>query len=163
MNSFIKTAVVFAVIICASGAALAQQPSLEGTMEARKIIVNKEKNEIAVPAEKVVPRDIVEYTLRYRNTGKASARGVELVGPVPSGTAYIDDSASQGFGVSPLFSIDGGKNYQEAPVTYLAKKDDGTEEQRKATPEMITHIKWRMNEALQASEIVNTSYRVRVK
>lgn len=163
MSTFFKTAVVFAVILCASGAALAQQPSLEGTMEARKIIVNKEKNEIAVPAEKVVPRDIVEYTLRYRNTGKGSARGVELVGPVPSGTEYIDDSASQGSGASPLFSIDGGKTYQEAPITYVVLKADGTEEQREATPEMITHIKWRMNEALKASEIVKTSYRVRVK
>lgn len=163
MKAFFLTAIVFVLTLATAGGAFAQQPSLEGTMEARKIVVDKDEKEIAIPAERVVPRDIVEYMLRYRNTGDVVARGVELVGPIPEGTVYVDESASKGEAMKPLFSIDGGETYQEAPVYYVLKKGKDREERRKATPDMITHIKWTMKEALKKSEIIETSYRVRVK
>jgi hypothetical protein len=43
-------------------------------MEARKIVIDEKNNEVAVPADKVFPEDVVEYTLRYRNTSKSSRR-----------------------------------------------------------------------------------------
>lgn len=155
--------IVFSLLLSVSVSAFAQEPSLEGSMEAHKIVADKRKDETAVPADKVVPDDVVEYTLRYRNEGKNSASGVELIGPVPPGTAYIDNSISSSRVFTALFSIDGGKSYHQPPVTFTVVNEDGKEEKGEATPEMFTHLKWRMNEDLEASGIVTASYRVLVE
>lgn len=163
MKAVIKSVIVFSLFLSVSTCVFAQAPTLEGNMEARKIVTDEKNNEVAVPADKVVPDDVVEYRLRYRNTGKVSASGVELIGPVPEGTVYIDKSVSGSKGVTALFSIDGGKEYHLPPVTYVFLNEDGKEEKREATSDMITHIKWRMSEELEAASIVTTSYRVRVE
>ncbi|MDZ7860538.1 MAG: hypothetical protein U5O15_07715 [Candidatus Krumholzibacteriota bacterium] len=155
--------IVFSLLLSVSVSAFAQEPLLRGSMEAHKIVADKRKDETAVPADKVVPDDVVEYTLRYRNEGKNSASGVELIGPVPPGTAYIDDSISSSRVFTALLSIDGGKSYHQPPVTFTVVNEDGKEEKREATPEMVTHLKWKMNEDLEASGIVTASYRVLVE
>ncbi|MCD6380333.1 DUF11 domain-containing protein [bacterium] len=159
----VMSVIVFSLFLSVSTCVFAQAPVLKGDMEARKIVIDEKNNEVDVPADKVVPNDVVEYTLRYRNTGEASASGVELVGPVPPGTVYMEKSVSNDRDIAALFSIDGGKSYHSAPVTYFFVNKDGKKEERKATLDMITHIKWKMSEDLEASGIVTTSYRVQVK
>ncbi len=158
------SAAIFLVFIAVFAAnASAGEPVLTGEMEAQKIVMNEENREIAVPAEKVFPGDTVEYMLKYRNTGDVSASGVDLVGPVPSGTVYLDRTASDNKGLSPVFSIDGGKRYGQWPVIYEVIRKDGSSEQKVATPEMITHIKWAMGETLDIGQEVAVSYRVKVR
>ena len=129
----------------------------------RKIVVDENNREIAVSADKVYPLDMIEYTLRYRNSGTASAEGINLVGPIPAGTVYLDLTATDTEGKHPLFSIDGGRTFQDAPVTYVAVNDEGEEEARKATPDMITHIQWKVDGGLDAGRELVVSYRVQVK
>ncbi len=62
----------------------------------------------------------------------------------------------------PLFSIDQGKTYHEAPVTYIEIDENGQEVTRKATPDMITHIKWMMGDVMEVGQEVSVSYRVQV-
>ena len=155
---------LFVVLLSPSGwAAPMSAPDLAGTMEAHKIILNKENHEIAVSADKVFPRDKIEYTLRYRNVGGAAASGVSLVGPIPAGTVYLDKTASSAASMHPLYSIDGGKSYHRAPFTYVYLDAAGTEQRRVATPDMYTHIKWNVDGALGAGKDVLVSYRVQVK
>jgi uncharacterized repeat protein (TIGR01451 family) len=132
-------------------------------MSARKIVLDEKNREIAVPAETVYPRDTVQYTLKYRNAGTAAASGVSLVGPIPAGTVYLDKSATDVDGVRPLYSIDGGKSYREAPVTYVVVDENGNEQERIATPDMITHVKWMMGGILDVDQEVSVSYRVEVQ
>lgn len=162
MKTVFKLFGVF-LFLSVSASAFAQEPSLKGSMEAHKIVTDKKKNETAVPADKVVPDDVVEYTLRYCNEGETSASGVELIGPVPPGTAYIDNSISSSRVFTELFSIDDGKSYHQPPVTYTFVNEDGKEEKREATPDMVTHLKWKVNEDLESSGIVTASYRVLVE
>jgi uncharacterized repeat protein (TIGR01451 family) len=150
-------------LLVISTTAFAQAPSLSGEMEARKIVVDENDREIAVPAENVYPHDTVEYTLKYRNSGNAAASGVNLVGPVPAGTVYLDRTATDFEGLHPVFSIDGGKTYHEAPVTYVVVDEDGREQEKVATPDMITHVMWVMNGTLDIGQEVSVSYRVQVK
>ena len=159
----VMSVILFSLFLSVSTCVFAQEPALKGRMEAHKIVIDEKNNEVAVAADEVVPKDVVEYTLRYRNTGKTPASGVELIGPVPQGTVYIEKSVSTGKGVKSLFSIDGGKTYQSVPVTYVFVSKDGKAEKRKATPDMITHIKWEMSEDLEASSFVTSSYRVQVE
>jgi len=155
---------VFVALSSPSGwAAPVNAPDLAGTMEAHKIVLNKENREIAVSADKVFPQDKIEYTLRYRNVGGAAASGVSLVGPIPAGTVYLDKTASSGAAMHPLYSIDGGKSYHRAPFTYVYLDAAGKEQRRVATPDMYTHIKWNVEGALGAGKNVVVSYRVQVK
>ena len=156
------TAVILVLVLAAS-AAYAQGPNLVGGMEARKIVLDEENHEIAVPADQVFPLDTIEYTLTYRNAGNASAAGINLIGPVPEGTVYLEETATDIESVHPLFSIDGGKSYHEAPVTYTIVNEQGEEETREATSDMITHVQWKMATNLDVGQEVIVSYRVQVK
>jgi uncharacterized repeat protein (TIGR01451 family) len=156
------TAAILVLVLTAS-AAYGQGPKLTGDMEARKIVLDENNREIAVSADQVFPLDTIEYTLTYRNTGNASAAGINLVGPIPEGTAYLDRTATEIENIHPLFSIDDGKSFQKAPVTYVVVNDEGEEEVREATPDMITHVQWRMNGGLDVGHEVVVSYRVQVK
>jgi uncharacterized repeat protein (TIGR01451 family) len=124
--------------------------------------MGKENREIAVSAEKVYPRDMIEYTLRYKNVGDADASGVDLVGPIPVGTVYLEKTATEAADMRPTFSIDGGKSFHEAPVTYVVKNEKGIEERKIATPDMYTHVMWNVASSLEVGKEISVSYRVRV-
>lgn len=157
------TAAVLLVILVASSASAFGGPNLAGTMEAHKIVMGKENREVAVSADKVYPKDKIEYTLRYKNVGDASASGVDLVGPVPAGTIYLEKTATESSALHPLFSIDGGKSFHEAPVTYVATNDQGVEERRVASADMYTHVMWNVSSVLEVGREIMVSYRVQVK
>ena len=159
----LASAVLLLVMLTFACPAFGQGPNLTGEMEAYKIIHDENDREIAVPAENVYPHDTVEYTLKYRNSGNAAASGVNLVGPVPAGTVYLDQTATDIEGLDPLFSIDGGNTYQEYPVTYVVIDENGKEEERTATPDMVTHVKWMMGGTFDVGRQVSVSYRVQVQ
>ncbi len=163
MRRSLSAAIFFIIMAGTAVSASAEGPALKGEMDARKIVIDGENREIAVPAKQVYPADMVQYTLNYRNEGDSPASGVDLVGPVPSGTVYLDRTASDIEGLETLFSIDGGRTYQSAPVMYEVIRDDGSVERRAATPDMITHVKWSVNGLFNAGQEVTVSYRVQVK
>lgn len=163
MRKSLTAALLLVILAAVSASAFGQGPSLAGTMEARKIVMGAENREVAVSAEKVYPQDKIEYKLRYKNVGDASADGVSLVGPVPAGTRYLDDSATKNEAARPLFSIDGGKSFNEAPVTYVVVNEKGVEERKVATPDMYTHVMWNVASVLEVGSEVCVSYRVQVK
>ena len=80
--------VAMLVLVLAASAAYGQGPKLTGDMEARKIVLDENNREVAVPADQVFPFDTIEYTLTYRNTGNASAAGIIFFGRFPTATAY---------------------------------------------------------------------------
>jgi uncharacterized repeat protein (TIGR01451 family) len=157
------TAAVLLVALSVVSASAFGGPNLAGTMEAHKIVMGKENRETAVSAEKVYPQDKIEYTLRYKNVGDAPASGVSLVGPVPAGTVYLANSATESESMHPRYSIDGGRSFHEAPVTYLVTNDQGVEERRIASPDMYTHVMWDVANVLEVGRAVKVSYRVQVK
>lgn len=163
MRRSLITMVLFLFLAVSSAPAFAQGPNLVGTMVAHKIVLDKENREIVVPADEVFPRDTIEYTLRYHNNGTGAASGVNLVGPIPAGTSYLDETATDTSVLKALFSIDGGKTYHDAPVMYVVTSEDGEEELREATPDMITHIKWAVSMVMEVGREVSVSYRVQVR
>ncbi len=156
-------AAVLLVILAVVSASAFGGPNLAATMEAHKIIMGKDNREISVSAEKAYPQDKIEYTLRYKNVGDASASGVSLVGPIPVGAVYLEKTATDNESIHPRFSIDGGKSFNEAPVTYVVKNEKGVEERKVASPDMYTHVMWNVASVLDAGKEVSVSYRVRVK
>ena len=163
MRRSLSVAILLLFAAVSAGSVFAQGPALKGEMVAAKIVVDEEKGEIALPAEKVYPNDMVEYTLKYVNSGTATATGVDLLGPVPAGTVYIEETATDVPGLKPVYSIDQGKTWHEAPVIVEVARKDGTVEKKKADPGMITHVKWSLAGDLGVGEEVMVSYRVHVK
>jgi len=163
MRRSLSAAILLLFAAVSAGSAFAEGPELKGEMAAAKIVVDEEKGEIALPAEKVYPNDTVEYTLKYTNAGTATAAGVDLIGPVPAGTVYIEETATDIPGLKPMYSIDQGRTWHEAPVIVEVARKDGTVEKRKADPEMITHVRWSLAANLGIGEEVMVSYRVHVK
>ena len=163
MRRSLSVVILLLFAAVSAGAAFAQGPELKGEMVAAKIVVDEEKGEVALPAEQVYPNDMVEYTLKYTNSGTATAAGVDLIGPVPAGTVYIEKTATDIPGLKPTYSIDQGKTWHEAPVIIEVARKDGTVEKKKADPEMITHVRWSLAENLDVGEEIMVSYRVHVK
>lgn len=156
-------------IMVASLPALAsaeEKPNLVLTLEAHKqVIVKDEEGKTWIEWKEVDstdPGDVLKYTVTYTNEGKIEARDAVIVDPIPAGTVYVSDSA-EGKDSSITYSLD-GKAFQSAPLLrYKVKQSDGSEVEYKATPDMYTHIKWKLAKPVPAGGVGTVSFKVKVK
>jgi uncharacterized repeat protein (TIGR01451 family) len=139
---------VLLLIISFSAAAMA-----EGTVDVRTVVqkeevtVNEDGETVRklVDADVVVPGETVFYTITFRNVGTEPADNVVITNPIADSLVYIDGSAF-GPGTDIQFSVDGGQTF--ARVDGLTVVEDGVE--RKATTSDYTHVRWVMNNDLEA-------------
>lgn len=139
---------VLLLIISFSVAAMA-----EGTVDVRTVVqkeevtVNEDGETVRklVDADVVVPGETVFYTITFRNVGTEPADNVVITNPIADSLVYIDGSAF-GPGTDIQFSVDGGQTF--ARVDALTVVEDGVE--RKATTGDYTHVRWVMNNDLEA-------------
>jgi uncharacterized repeat protein (TIGR01451 family) len=141
----------------------ARDSDLTGNLVAYRVVKTAAGGEDFLPADKAEPRDIIEYRLTYMNEGKDPVQNIHITDPIPSGTAYLEQSATKPAGSSVLFSIDGGKTFSAWPIYITRRHKDGTETKIQATPEMVTHIRWVLSETFQPDSKVTLSYRTQIK
>jgi uncharacterized repeat protein (TIGR01451 family) len=138
---WIATAATFAALFCAAGAA-AEAGSIELRARAEKRLFVPQADgtaqEAFVPAAKVVPGDVVAYTIEARNVSPEGADRVVITDPIPEAMKYLDGSASA-TGVELLFSVDGGFRF-DAPDKLTVASEDGT--RRPAVASDYTHVRW---------------------
>ena len=114
---------------------------LTAEVEVKETIDGKEVTR-RMPATGAGPGQTIFYTLTYRNNGDAHATNVNLNDPIPKETMYVSGSAF-GEGADITFSADGGQTYQEETiVTYKIKNADGSMNEKKASSDQFTHIRW---------------------
>lgn len=156
-------------IILASLPALAaaeEKPKLTLTLTAQKEVAVKGENGKPQTewqeATDLKPGDVLRYTIHYANEGKAEVRDAVITDPIPPSTAYFSDTA-EGKGTEITFSLD-GKAYQTAPLLrYKVKQSDGSEVEYKATPDMYTHLRWKLAKPVPAGGSGAVSFKVKVK
>lgn len=148
-------------VLCVSLAATADGP-LSGSIEAHKV-VNDEGRESFIDAKQVKPRDIIEYRLTYANKGAEPLQNVTVTDPIPSGTEYVNSTATRPATGAVEFSIDQGKTYHSWPVRYLKVDENGNEVWAEATPDMVTHIRWTIGGTLDPDTEITFAYRTVVK
>ena len=125
----------------------------EGTVDVRTVVqkeevtVNEDGETVRklVDADVVVPGETVFYTITFRNVGTEPADNVVITNPIADSLVYIDGSAF-GPGTDIQFSVDGGRTFGR--VDALTVVEDGVE--RKATTSDYTHVRWVMNNDLEA-------------
>jgi uncharacterized repeat protein (TIGR01451 family) len=99
-----------------------------------------------VPVERAVPGETVIYTVKVANTGAASAEKVTVNSLVPTHMRYVDGSATTD-GAKVLFSVDGGKRFDDADKLTVVAADG---RRRPAGPSDFTNIRWILSEPLPA-------------
>jgi uncharacterized repeat protein (TIGR01451 family) len=154
---------VLALTLAVSAGVATASANLTGTLEAYRVVVNDKGVESFLPADNARPKDVIEYRLTYSNAGDEPIQQILITDPVPIGTQLLNPAAAQPKNARAEFSIDGGKNYQQWPI--MVKKTDGNGDEKlvEATPDMVTHIRWTLTEAIRAKGNVTLTYRTVIK
>ncbi len=149
--------------VCVSfGLALASA-NLTGTLQAYRVVVTDKGAEEFLPAADAHPSDVIEYRLVYTNTGDEPIQNVLITDPIPLGTKFVHPSVAKPEAARVEFSIDGGKNFQPWPILIKTKTQDGEEKVVEATPDMVTHIRWALSEAIRPEGGITLTYRTVIK
>ena len=152
-----------ALLLTAAGVspALAEDGKLKLTSRSEKeVVLVKEgsKTVTLVPAEKVIPGDVVLFTNHYQNDGSQPADDVVISNPVPKYMVYVDGSAF-GEGATITFSFDKGKSF-DTPGK-LIKTEKG--KKRTARAEEYTHIRWSFKNPIPAGKEGDLGFKARLK
>jgi uncharacterized repeat protein (TIGR01451 family) len=140
----------------------ARANTLTGSIEAFRVVMT-DSGEDFQPADKASPNDVIEYRLTYRNTGQKAVRNIFITDPIPSGTEYVDDSATPPTNGEVEFSVDGGKSFHSWPIYITRTTEDGNEVEIEATPDMVTHIRWVLTDTFKPDGEITVTYRTTIK
>jgi uncharacterized repeat protein (TIGR01451 family) len=110
-------------------------------------------------ASKVIPGDIVIYTVTFSNTGSEPAENVVITNPVPRHMEYVEGTAF-GPGADISFSIDGGQSWG-TPDELMVTAADGN--QRPAMATEYTDIRWILRNTLQPGAQGFARFRTRLQ
>ncbi len=135
---------------------------LTSLMEVFNVTKGDDGKEKLVKTERILPGQTVQYVLTHSNVSDASLKNLNILGPIPETCIYVAASATQTKEATPLFSIDKGVKYSPEPVMYTVKLANGKEEERVATPDMYTHVKWEISK-LDPKKTTVQRYRVTIK
>ena len=109
----------------------------------------------------VMPGDVVQYRLLFRNVTHGAIRGVVFNNPLPAGLRYDGGTAAADRDdVEISYSIDGGRTYTARPA--IEVEVDGKRVERPAPPEMYTHIRWTVKGPVLPGATVRAEFRARL-
>ena len=147
-----SSAVGVAALFLAASAGAQQQGAIQlSTKVEKRVLVKKPDGNVEeklVPATKVVPGDVVAYTIQARNITAQPADRVVITDPVPEHTRYVDGSA-QADSAELQFSVDGGARF-DRPEKLEVVEPNGT--RRPARASDYTHIRWVFAKPLAPAE-----------
>ncbi|MCH8896011.1 MAG: DUF11 domain-containing protein [Proteobacteria bacterium] len=163
-NKFIAGSFVLLALFLTSSVATAQETgAIQIQTSADVEIIETDASGETVtrlePASKVVPGDIVIYTVSFSNTGSEPAENVVITNPVPRHMEYVDGTAF-GPGADISFSIDGGQSWG-TPEELVVTAADGT--QRPAQASDYTDIRWILRNELQPGAQGFARFRTRLQ
>ncbi|MBN2542432.1 hypothetical protein JXI42_06155 [bacterium] len=137
-----------------------ETPKLVGTMQVYKLEWNDEGVSM-IPyndSTKVTPGDTLYYELRYENVGTGDAIDNEIVTPISEGCVFVPNSVT-GENLELLVSLNHGEVFSKPPVELKTKTEDGEEVIEIATPEMYTHLKFKVNKVLKPGDSTKVGFK----
>lgn len=120
-------------------------------MEAYIVSMDKNGKEVVEPTTDTRPGDLMEYRLTFTNRGESAVSGLDIVDSIPLNTTFIGDSAQSDADSRFEVSIDGGRSFEQEPVKRIETQADGTQKQVVVPPEQYTHVRWVVEEVLDAN------------
>jgi uncharacterized repeat protein (TIGR01451 family) len=150
----------FLLIAIASGQATSPMLDVRTVAEVEvKVVEDGGASLHLLPATRVVPGDLVIYSVEIRNTGSKDAVAPTVTQPVPEHMAYVADSAT-GPGAEITYSADGGTTF-DRPEGLKALGPDGKMHVVKARD--YTHIRWQFKIVLKSKSVAYARFRAVVK
>jgi uncharacterized repeat protein (TIGR01451 family) len=145
--------------------ALASAPSWakdEGAKVVGTLVQNRiamiDGKEVAQPAEKVAPGDLLQYVVRYSNSGTTVANNLVVTLPIPKGLEF---SATTDVPKAALASLD-GERFEAMPIRRTVRQADGKEILKDVPLAQYRALRWQV-EQLGAGKTVAFSARARVE
>jgi len=160
-SSVVKAAIACLLlgIWCTVSWADSNQIKLVAKSEKETVTIKDGKKEVKlVPAEKVLPGDVVVFTNHYKNTGGKPAEDAVITNPISKHMTYIDGSAF-GEGAIITFSFDKGKTF-DTPGK-LIKTEKG--KKRTSRADEYTHVRWTFTAPLPPGKEGDVGFRARLK
>ncbi len=161
MKAYLSTAQIVIAMLVALPAIAQEQGHLNVRTVVQKVEVtisdSGESEQRLVAADTVVPGDVVVYTITFTNTSDQTAENIVITNPISGELTYVEGSAF-GPGTSIEFSVDGGQTF--AAAGDLTVTEDG--EVRAARAADFTHIRWVMQNELQAGAQGLARFRARL-
>jgi len=139
----------------------AQAMTASQTVEVERTVTQEDGSvDIVVAApDKVIPGDLLIYTVNYFNDENDVTSNFRIDMPVPAEITYLEGSAQRDDAVV-LFSIDDGKSF--APrETLIVNLEGGST--RSALSEDITHIRWTLKQDVNPGDRGQMSFKGRLK
>ena len=163
----LHTALSFAVVLAlTSGSAAAQEERVpEALVVSATILTWEQGRPQAIDAPErnpntVAPGDVVEYRLVFTNITGRPVNNIQFTDPLPEGMYYLQGTAgADREDVDVEFSLDGGVSYSAQPMVEVVV--DGRTEQRPASPEDYTNIRWTVHGEVQPDARVAAAFQVR--
>lgn len=134
-----------------------QPGQVEAKLVSVKIVTDKSGKESAVPADKALPGETIEYRATYTNKGKDAVRNLEATVPVPGGMEYVARTTKPG---TALASLD-GRTFESIPLKRKVKTPDGKMVEQEVPVTEYRMIRWKVGElAAGANTIVSARMRL---
>lgn len=150
-------AAFFAVLVMAVPVWSADSGDVIVELSAQKVIKGPDGREKFESAEKSAPGEIIEYTVVYRNKGKAEVKNLLGTLPVPQGMEYLPATSKP---EKVTASLD-GKIYGNVPLKKKVKMPNGREETREVPYGEYRFLRWDLI-SLPAGQSVRVSARMRL-
>ncbi|MDI6798364.1 MAG: hypothetical protein QMD09_15555 [Desulfatibacillaceae bacterium] len=159
--------IVFAAVVLAgmalfSSPALAEEPLLlvtSGFVVERNLVDGKMVEELVPLPENISSMTIIQYEIIGTNQSDKALKNIDIVGAIPTGTLYENNTASSDTDSSILFSFDNRQTFAPAPLTRTVVAEDGTQKVVPVSSDEYTDIKFVVTE-LPAGEAFKITYRV---
>lgn len=111
---------------------------------------------------KVMPGNILRYTVIGRNEGNAEAKNLVITQPIDSQTIYKMLSAHSSIEAEISYSINNGKSFEIHPKIQV-KLADGRIVKRPAPAEKYTHVRWKFKDSVAPNKQVKATYLAQVR
>ena len=155
-----------ALSLSAACAALAQdsiaEPPVSSALTAMVVERAASGEERFRPADEVIPGDIIEYRIAYRNQSGGALSGFIVEGPIPAGAIYVAGSAANVNDAALEVLVD-GEDWQREPAYKTVTTLEGARTRIPATPSDYRAIRWILTKPLSDQTAVAGVYRIQVR
>ena len=145
LRSFPRKFLLTLLALLLPGAALAQsQVALTSTVLVERTTTGPNgaaRTSLEAPGI-VTPGDRLVFILSYRNNAGSPATDFVVTNPMPESVSYVASESADA-----ILSVDGGRTWG-ALSALSVRNADGTS--RPATPADVTHVRWRIAQAIPA-------------
>ncbi|RYG67314.1 DUF11 domain-containing protein [bacterium] len=120
-------------------------------------VVSSNGAEKLTSADKIAPGDVIEYQVRYANTGGKAARQLQAILPIPASLQFVSGSAQP---AGALASLD-GKTYSAMPLKRSVKAADGSTKTVVIPTSEYRYLRWSIDN-LDAGKAVKVEARAQL-